>query len=78
MNTGQGLEAQIVSWGSKCKANSYRMPDALGSPVSLVKSLKGTYKKKAKDDAKFFNQLTGWTGRDNEDKRDTGLLALYG
>jgi hypothetical protein len=29
-------------------------------------------------DAKFFNQLTGWTGSSNEDKRDAGLLALYG
>jgi hypothetical protein len=28
--------------------------------------------------AKFINQLTGWTGSSNEDKRDAGLLALYG
>ena len=49
-----------------------------GIPVRLVKPLKGTYKKKAKADAKFFNQLTGWTGSSNEDKRDAGLLALYG
>ena len=49
-----------------------------GIPVRLVKPLKGTYKKKAKADAKFFNQLTGWTGSSNEDKRDAGLLALFG
>jgi hypothetical protein len=49
-----------------------------GIPVRLVKPLKGIYKKKAKADAKFFNQLTGWTGSSNEDKRDAGLLALYG
>jgi hypothetical protein len=49
-----------------------------GIPVILVKPLKGIYKKKAKADAKFFNQLTGWTGSSNEDKRDAGLLALFG
>lgn len=49
-----------------------------GIPVRLVKPLKGHYKKKAKADAKFFNQLTGWAGSSNEDKRDAGLLALYG
>jgi hypothetical protein len=49
-----------------------------GIAVRLVKPLKGVYKKKAKADAKFFNQLTGWTGSSNEDKRDAGLLALYG
>ena len=49
-----------------------------GIPVRLVKPLKGHYKKKAKQDAKFFNQLTGWAGNSNEDKRDAGLLALYG
>ncbi|MEH6451143.1 MAG: hypothetical protein V7765_20935 [Oleispira sp.] len=49
-----------------------------GIPVRLVKPLKGIYKKKAKADAKFFNQLTGWTGSSNEDKRDAGLLALNG
>lgn len=49
-----------------------------GIPVRLVKPLKGHYKKKAKQDTKFFNQLTGWAGSSNEDKRDAGLLALYG
>lgn len=49
-----------------------------GIPVRLVKPLKGAYKKKAKTDAKFFNQLTGWSGSSNEDNRDAALLALFG
>ena len=39
--------------------------------------LKG-HLKKAKGDAKYFNRLTGWSGRSNADKRDAALMALYG
>jgi len=42
---------------------------------TLIKPLRGSIKK-AKKDAEYFNKLTGWTGRSNEDKRDAALLAL--
>jgi hypothetical protein len=48
-----------------------------GYQVKMVKPLSGPVKK-AKDDAEFFNRLTGWTGRSNQDKRDAALIALYG
>jgi hypothetical protein len=31
-----------------------------------------------KEDAELFNQVTGWSGQSNEDKRDAAMLALYG
>lgn len=43
----------------------------------MIRPLVGPIKK-AKKDAEFFNRQTGWTGKSNEDKRDAGLLALYG
>jgi hypothetical protein len=48
----------------------------MGADVVQVKPLKGTVKR-AKDDKVFFNQLTGWSGNSNEDKRDAALLALF-
>ena len=42
-----------------------------------VPPLKGRLKT-AKDDAKYFNRLTGWQGRSSADKRDAALIALYG
>lgn len=48
-----------------------------GATYRKVKPLTGQVKR-AKGDAEFFNQLTGWTGRSNEDKRDAALLALFG
>jgi len=42
---------------------------------TLMKPLRGVVKL-AKNDAKRFNRMTGWTGRSNQDKRDAGLLAL--
>ena len=42
---------------------------------TLIKPLKGRVKK-AKKDAEFFNKITGWAGRSNQDKRDAALLAL--
>ena len=48
-----------------------------GADFILVKPLQG-YLKKAKNDAEYFNRLTGWVGRSNQDKRDAALLALYG
>ncbi|WP_299195718.1 hypothetical protein [uncultured Amphritea sp.] len=48
-----------------------------GANYKMVRPLVG-HVKKAKGDAEFFNRLTGWTGKSNEDKRDAALLALYG
>lgn len=49
-----------------------------GYQVTPVRPLQGAMKHLAKRDAKYFNQLTGWTGRSNEDQRDAALIALYG
>lgn len=48
-----------------------------GHQVKMVKPLHGPVKR-AKDDAEYFNRLTGWAGRSNQDKRDAALIALYG
>lgn len=53
------------------------MLESKGVPVHMIKPLKGSVKK-AKKDAAFFNQITGWEGRSNEDGRDAALIALYG
>ncbi|MCH2040302.1 MAG: hypothetical protein MK185_06675 [Saccharospirillaceae bacterium] len=49
----------------------------MGADIHLVKPLTGPAKRKAKDDAQYFNQITGWQGNSNQDKRDAGLLALF-
>lgn len=51
--------------------------EGAGADYVKVRPLQGAVKK-AKRDAAFFNRLTGWEGRTNEDKRDAALLALYG
>lgn len=45
--------------------------------VELVKPLGKTSElaRRAKVDANFFNQVTGWKGRTNPDMRDAGLIA---
>lgn len=48
----------------------------MGCTVKKVKPLTGAVKKRAKKDAQYFNQITGWAGGSNEDKRDAALLAL--
>lgn len=65
--------------------------DRVGADYVMVQPLTGNgryrdsngqvrlYRIKAtKDDAELFNQVTGWTGKSNEDKRDAAMLALYG
>lgn len=52
--------------------------EAAGFEVKMVKPLTGKVKSQAKDDAEYFNRLTGWTERSNQDKRDAALIALYG
>lgn len=49
-----------------------------GYAVKMVTPLKGPLKRQAKDDAEYFNKVTGWTGRSNQDQRDAALIALWG
>ena len=49
-----------------------------GIEVHLVKPLRGEVKMQAKKNSAYFNKLTGWTGRSNEDNRDAALIALHG
>ena len=49
-----------------------------GIDVHLVRPLKGEVKMQAKKNSAYFNKLTGWTGRSNEDNRDAALIALHG
>jgi len=50
--------------------------DYMGCKVEKVRPLRGPVKAKAKRSASYFNQLTGWKGRTNEDKRDAALLII--
>lgn len=52
--------------------------DRAGVEYVLVTPLSLPEKRRAKGDGKFFNDLTGWVGRTNEDKRDAAMLGLYG
>ena len=49
-----------------------------GFNVSPCRPLVGGYKTMCKKDAAYFNTLTGWTARSNEDCRDAALIALFG
>jgi len=48
----------------------------MGCKVEKVRPLRGPVKAKAKRDGDYFNKLTGWQGRTNEDKRDAALLVF--
>lgn len=49
-----------------------------GFNVVPCRPLTGGHKSRCKKDAAYFNKLTGWTARSNEDCRDAALIALYG
>jgi len=49
-----------------------------GFNVAPCRPLVGGHKARCKKDAAYFNQLTGWTARSNEDCRDAALIALFG
>lgn len=51
---------------------------AAGYQVKCCRPLAGGHKARCKKDAAYFNQLTGWVGRSNEDSRDAALIALFG
>lgn len=48
----------------------------MGCKIEKVRPLRGPVKAKAKRSASYFNQLTGWKGKTNEDKRDAALLVF--
>ena len=49
-----------------------------GFNVVACRPLVGGHKARCKKDAGYFNTLTGWSARSNEDCRDAALIALYG
>ncbi len=55
----------------------HEMLEHNGYTVKLVSPLKGAAKK-CKDDAEYFNKVTGWTGRSNADQRDAAMIAICG
>ena len=50
--------------------------ESMGREVIKIKPLSGPVKYRAKREADYFNQITGWQGRTNADMRDAGLIAL--
>jgi hypothetical protein len=64
----------------KVKATARLIKEVLednGIRVQFVKPLRGPIKA-AKKNSNYFNKITGWTGRSNEDSRDAALIALFG
>lgn len=53
-------------------AESFDLKVVMVAPLAKTNMLA----RKAKNDATYFNQLTGWSGRSNEEKRDAGLIAF--
>lgn len=49
-----------------------------GFNVVACRPLVGGHKARCKKDADYFNKLTGWQGRSNEDSRDAAMIALFG
>ena len=77
----RAVREKICQDVGKCKATGSLIQQVLesqGYKVKLVTPLKGPVKRMAKSSDKYFNQITGWKGRSNEDKRDAALVALYG
>jgi len=63
----------------KVKGTAYQLfacLEHMGCNVKKVQPLRGPVKKRAKDDAEYFNKIYGWVGRSNQDKRDAAMLAL--
>ncbi|MDN3390880.1 hypothetical protein [Pseudoalteromonas sp. APC 3691] len=77
----RAVREKICQDVGKCKATGTLIQQVLesqGYQVKLITPLKGPVKREAKRSDKYFNQITGWKGRSNEDKRDAALVALYG
>ena len=81
VNKNKAVSIAIATDVGKVMATAHHIKEMLiaaGYPVKLVTPLKGPLKRQAKDDAKYFNKITGWTGRSNQDQRDAALIALWG
>ena len=77
----RAIREKICQDVGKCKATARLICEVLESKgyiVQKIKPLTGPTKKQAKASADYFNKITGWTGRSNEDKRDAALIALFG
>ncbi|MBV2128178.1 hypothetical protein [Arsukibacterium indicum] len=80
-NKNKGVSIAIAMSVGKCQATAHHVQELLiaaGYTVKMVTPLKGPLKRQAKDDAAYFNKVTGWTGRSNQDQRDAALIALWG
>lgn len=77
----RAIREKICQDVGKCKATARLICEVLeskGHIINKIKPLTGSVKKQAKADASYFNKVTGWQGRSNEDKRDAALIALFG
>jgi hypothetical protein len=80
-NENKAVSVAIAMSVGKVQATTHHIKELLeseGYAVKMVRPLKGEVKRRAKADDKYFNNLTGWTGRSNQDKRDAALIALFG
>jgi len=80
-NKNKAVSIAIAMSVGKVQATTHHIKELLeseGYAVKLIAPLKGEVKRQAKADAKYFNKLTGWSGRSNQDQRDAALIALFG
>lgn len=80
-NKNKAVSISIAMSVGKVQATTHHIREMLesaGYQVKMVTPLKGPLKKQAKTDAAYFNKVTGWTGRSNQDQRDAALIALWG
>ena len=70
--------AQNVGMVKATMRHIVAVAESFNLKVELVKPLGKTSElaRRAKADAGFFNQVTGWKGRTNPDMRDAGMIAL--
>lgn len=80
-NKNKAVSVAIAMSVGKVQATTHHIRELLeshGYTVKMVTPLKGPLKRQAKDSAEYFNKVTGWTGRSNQDQRDAALIALWG
>lgn len=78
-NTNQRQHARIAQNVGQVKGVArvlIQCLESFGCQVVTIKPLTGAVKRHAKTNANYFNKLTGWQGRTNQDKRDAALIAL--
>lgn len=80
-NKNKAVSIAIAMSVGKVQATTHHIKELLesaGYAVKLITPLRGEVKRQAKADANYFNKLTGWIGRSNQDQRDAALIALFG